>query len=103
MYVLFPKRLCITATNSGRAQTCIGLLNSKFPDSPRVDCLKGIKVEVTEGSATALKFYETLLEADPSNAVRIGVGTAARTLLIWLMARRRSGNASLPSIARKET
>lgn len=51
------------------AQRCLRMLNSKFSDSPRVDCLTGIRMEATEAPDIALKFYAELLEADPTNTV----------------------------------
>ncbi len=44
-------------------------LTAEFPGSPRVQCLEGILKEANEGPKAALRFYEQLLEADPSNAV----------------------------------
>ena len=53
------------------AQRCIKLLADKFPDSPRVSCLIGIRMEATEPPETALKYYDDLLETDPANSVCI--------------------------------
>jgi tetratricopeptide (TPR) repeat protein len=44
-------------------------LSTKFPDSPRVQCLQGILKEATEGPEAAFAFYQILLEADPSSLV----------------------------------
>lgn len=46
------------------------MLHDKFPGSPRVDCLTGIRMEATESPDIALKYYAELLETDPTNAVR---------------------------------
>lgn len=45
------------------------MLNDKFPSSPRVDCLTGIRMEATETPEISLKYYAELLEADPTHAV----------------------------------
>ncbi|EIN14593.1 TPR-like protein [Punctularia strigosozonata HHB-11173 SS5] len=66
----FLEQLALAALDVGRtdiADTCIGLLNNQFSDSPRVDCLKGIKIEATAGPEAAREYYESLLEADSSN------------------------------------
>lgn len=42
---------------------------SKFPDSPRVDVLQGIMIEVKESPEVALQYYDALLSNDSSNAV----------------------------------
>jgi len=44
-------------------------LSDKFPGSPRVECLTGIRIEATEPPETAMKYYEELLEADSANGV----------------------------------
>ena len=59
------------ASAISRAQRCIKLLADKFPDSPRVSCLIGIRMEATEPPETALKYYDDLLETDPANSVCI--------------------------------
>jgi hypothetical protein len=51
-------------------QRCIQLLQDQFGDSPRVDCLSGIRLEATETSKVALDFYDDVLKSDPTNAVR---------------------------------
>lgn len=58
-----------------RRQQCLRMINDKFPGSPRVDCLTGIRMEATETPDIALKYYAELLEADPTNAVRGGGST----------------------------
>lgn len=47
---------------------CIKHLQDMFPDSPRVDCLTGIRLEATESPDVALAFYNNSLQSDPSNA-----------------------------------
>jgi hypothetical protein len=70
MYVtpVFHLPLPITLTRS--TQQCLQLIADKFPNSPRVDCLTGIRMEATESPETALKYYADILEADSANAVR---------------------------------
>ena len=50
-------------------QGCLDRLTAEFPGSPRVQCLEGILKETKESPEAALRFYERLLEEDPSNAV----------------------------------
>lgn len=50
-------------------QRCLQIISERFPGSPRVDCLTGIRMEATEAPEFALKYYEELLEADPANSV----------------------------------
>jgi len=58
----------IDVTKYDVADECLRLLAAKFPDSPRVDVLSGIRMEATERPEVVLKFYDQLLEADSSNA-----------------------------------
>lgn len=44
-------------------------LATEFLGSPRVQCLEGILKEANESPQDALRFYNQVLEADPSNAV----------------------------------
>ncbi|KDQ62320.1 hypothetical protein JAAARDRAFT_149119 [Jaapia argillacea MUCL 33604] len=67
----FLEQLALAAIDVGRidiADQCLQQLIDKFPGSPRVDCLEGIRIEATESPEMALKFYEELLDADPVNA-----------------------------------
>ena len=50
-------------------QEALAAFASKFPDSPRVDVLQGIMIEVKETADIAVQYYNTLLENDSSNAV----------------------------------
>ena len=50
-------------------QVCLEQLAKKFPGSPRVDTLQGIRIEASERPDVALQYYDQLLDADPSNAV----------------------------------
>ncbi|EPQ51792.1 TPR-like protein [Gloeophyllum trabeum ATCC 11539] len=66
----FLEQLALAAIDVGRldiADRCLQLLTEKFPGSPRVDCLNGIRKEVTESPEAALAYYNQLLEADPVN------------------------------------
>ncbi|KIJ64762.1 hypothetical protein HYDPIDRAFT_111357 [Hydnomerulius pinastri MD-312] len=67
----FLEQLTLAAIDVGRldvADQCLQLLSDKFPGSPRVDCLAGIRMEATEPPEVALKYYAELLEADSANA-----------------------------------
>lgn len=66
----FLEQLALAAIDVGRldvADQCLRRLSDKFPQSPRVDCLAGIRLEASEPPETALKYYSELLEADPTN------------------------------------
>lgn len=66
----FLEQLALAAIDVGRldvADQCLQRLSDKFPQSPRVDCLAGIRLEASEPPETALKYYSELLEADPTN------------------------------------
>lgn len=66
----FLESLALAAVDVGRmdvAEACLKHLSTKFPDSPRVQCLQGILKEATEGPEAAFSFYQRLLEADPSS------------------------------------
>ncbi|KAN0139212.1 hypothetical protein V8E53_002713, partial [Lactarius tabidus] len=68
----FLESLALAAVDVGRidvAEACLKHLSTKFPDSPRVQCLQGILKEATEGPEAAFAFYQILLEADPSSLV----------------------------------
>ncbi|KAI9567671.1 TPR-like protein [Boletus coccyginus] len=67
----FLEQLALAAIDVGRldvADQCLRMLNDKFPSSPRVDCLTGIRMEATETPEISLKYYAELLEANPTNA-----------------------------------
>ncbi|KAF8128535.1 TPR-like protein [Boletus edulis] len=67
----FLEQLALAAIDVGRldvADECLRTLNAKFPGSPRVDCLTGIRMEASEAPDIALKYYAELLEADPTHA-----------------------------------
>ncbi|OAX34477.1 TPR-like protein [Rhizopogon vinicolor AM-OR11-026] len=67
----FLEQLTLASIDVGRldiADQCLQLIADKFPNSPRVDCLTGIRIEATEPPETALKYYADILEADSANA-----------------------------------
>ncbi|KAI0275710.1 hypothetical protein BGY98DRAFT_40716 [Russula aff. rugulosa BPL654] len=67
----FLETLALAAIDVGRidvAEGCLDRLTAEFPGSPRVQCLEGILKETKESPEAALRFYERLLEEDPSNA-----------------------------------
>ena len=51
-------------------QECVALLSEKFPGSPRVAVLIGIRKEASLPAESVLLYYEELLEEDEANAVR---------------------------------
>jgi hypothetical protein len=66
-------RFCVSylaSLTSSSKQVCISELIKRFPESPRVDCLHGLRIEAGGRLEDALKFYNIILEADESNAVR---------------------------------
>ncbi|PPQ95542.1 hypothetical protein CVT26_008567 [Gymnopilus dilepis] len=67
----FLEQLALAAIDVGRldvADRCLKQLGQKFPGSPRVDVLTGIRMEATESPSTVLNYYDELLRASPSNA-----------------------------------
>ncbi|KDR77209.1 hypothetical protein GALMADRAFT_246497 [Galerina marginata CBS 339.88] len=67
----FLEQLALAAIDVGRldiADQCIKQLGDKFPASPRVDVLTGIRIEATEPPSTVLSYYDELLKANPANA-----------------------------------
>ncbi|KAG1793072.1 TPR-like protein [Suillus plorans] len=64
------EQLVLASIDVGRldiADQCLQLIADNFPNSPRVDCLIGIRMEATEPPETALKYYADILEADSAN------------------------------------
>ena len=45
-------------------------MTDRFPGSPRVDTLVGIRIEVTETPDKAIAYYDKLLEVDATHIVR---------------------------------
>lgn len=50
-------------------QDCIERLDDRFPDSPRVLVLQGMRREAAGKFEDALKLYDLILEQDETNAV----------------------------------
>ncbi|KAG2358250.1 TPR-like protein [Suillus spraguei] len=64
------EQLVLASIDVGRldvADQCLQLIADKFPNSPRIDCLIGIRMEATEPPETALKYYADILDADSAN------------------------------------
>ncbi|KAG5636314.1 hypothetical protein H0H81_008428 [Sphagnurus paluster] len=67
----FLEQLALASIDVGRldiADECLKQLGVKFPRSPRVDVLTGIRMEATESPDTVLEYYDQLLEEDSANA-----------------------------------
>ncbi|KAI0827461.1 TPR-like protein [Trametes gibbosa] len=65
------EKLALAALDQGNtevADKCLRILSDKFPDSPRIHVLTGIRLEATEPPEAVLRFYDELLEEDSSNA-----------------------------------
>jgi len=65
------EKLALAALDQGNlevADQCIKLISDRFPGSPRVDCLTGIRLEVTESAENALQFYDELLHVESPNS-----------------------------------
>ena len=71
MHVYWNDLYYLSLSDMVYSKECLRLLVAKFPESPRVDVLAGIRMEATEAPATCLTYYEGLLEADPANAVSL--------------------------------
>jgi len=64
------EQLALASVDVGRldvADRCIALLEAKFPGSPRVACLVGIRKEASGSPEDTLRYYDEVLEADESN------------------------------------
>ncbi|KAG6827952.1 hypothetical protein H0H92_009860 [Tricholoma furcatifolium] len=67
----FLEQLALAAIDVGRldiADECLKQLGAKFPNSPRVDVLTGIRMEASVSNETILQYYDEVLEEDPTNA-----------------------------------
>lgn len=47
------------------------MLGEKFPDSPRMDVLNGIRIEASQTVNVILAYYDEVMKASPSNGVRV--------------------------------
>ncbi|KAF9530621.1 tetratricopeptide repeat domain 35 [Crepidotus variabilis] len=66
----FYEQLILSALDIGRidvADQCLTKLSVKFPESPRVDVLNGIRMEATESPEKVLAYYDHLMKIDPAN------------------------------------
>jgi len=66
----FLEQLALAAVDVGRldvADECIKQLSNKFPKSPRVEVLTGIRIEAVESPEVALSYYQELLDEDSTN------------------------------------
>lgn len=67
----FLEQVALASMDIGRlelADECLELLTEQFPDSPRVECLKGIRIEADNKPKEALAFYESALSEDEANS-----------------------------------
>ncbi|KAK2460032.1 hypothetical protein APHAL10511_007955 [Amanita phalloides] len=67
----FLEQVALAAIDIGRldvADVCLEQLAKKFPSSPRVDVLQGIRIEASESPHIAIEYYNHLLDSDPTNA-----------------------------------
>ncbi|KAF7341973.1 TPR-REGION domain-containing protein [Mycena venus] len=65
------EQLFLASVDIGRldvADQCLKQLADRFPESPRVDVLTGIRMEATESADVVLQYYAQLLDADSANA-----------------------------------
>ncbi|KAJ2922933.1 hypothetical protein H1R20_g14191, partial [Candolleomyces eurysporus] len=83
----FLEQLALAAIDLDKldvADVCLQKLGAKFPGSPRLEVLTGIRMEASEPITTVLEYYNDLLIADPTNAAawkrRISVLRRARSL-----------------------
>ncbi|KAF9011823.1 hypothetical protein BDQ17DRAFT_1272178 [Cyathus striatus] len=67
----FLEQLALASIDVGRldiADECLRQLFNKFPNSPRVAVLSGIRREATDPPEQVLKYYDDLLKMDDTNA-----------------------------------
>ncbi|KAJ6481719.1 hypothetical protein C8R45DRAFT_1002827 [Mycena sanguinolenta] len=65
------EQLFLASVDLGRldiADECLKQLADRFPESPRVDVLTGIRMEATESPDVVLQYYAQLLDAQSANA-----------------------------------
>ncbi|KAF8578835.1 TPR-like protein [Ramaria rubella] len=67
----FLEQLTLASLDTGRldiADDCLEQLTEEFAGSPRVECLKGMRIEADGNPVEALEFYEAALRDDDTNA-----------------------------------
>ncbi|KIJ43821.1 hypothetical protein M422DRAFT_75479 [Sphaerobolus stellatus SS14] len=67
----FLEQLTLASLDIGRldiADECLEQLTEGFPGSPRVECLKGLRIEADNKPIEAIRFYEAALQEDDTNA-----------------------------------
>ncbi|KAG8906374.1 hypothetical protein FRB99_007058 [Tulasnella sp. 403] len=70
-YWAFLEQLCLAALDLGNAEIvndCIARLDERFPESPRVLILQGMRREASGKLSEALEIYDALLRENDSNA-----------------------------------
>ncbi|KAG8985955.1 hypothetical protein FRB90_004347, partial [Tulasnella sp. 427] len=70
-YWSFLEQLAAASLDLGRddiADDCLNQLNDRFPDSPRVQVLYGMRREAQGDLMGALKLYDAILEVDEAHA-----------------------------------
>jgi len=68
----FLEQLALASLDVGRldiADECLEQLMEEFPGSPRVECLKGLRIEADNKPLEAYHFYEAALQEDETNVV----------------------------------
>ncbi|KAG8945228.1 hypothetical protein FRC04_001134 [Tulasnella sp. 424] len=69
-YWSFLEQLTAASLDLGRddvAEDCLNQLNERFPDSPRVQVLYGMRREAAGDLAGALKLYDAILEVEEAH------------------------------------
>jgi tetratricopeptide (TPR) repeat protein len=64
------EQITLAAIDVGRldvADECLRALGEKFPDSPRMDVLNGIRIEASQTVNIILAYYDEVMKASPSN------------------------------------
>lgn len=57
-------------TNLAWVQECLALLTARFPGSPRVRVLEGIRKEASLPAEAMVEYYDALIGDEEVNAVR---------------------------------
>lgn len=59
----------LEVSDDNLALECLSRLSDKFPASGRVHALRGMMLECTQDASEAIKFYNRVLEVEPTNIV----------------------------------